>query len=265
MDYQTIIYDKGEGISRITLNRPDVLNSFTMTMHREFHSVLSDAEDDPEVRVVVITGAGRAFSAGADLKEILGSEGTLPGTLDMEPKARAGFHRNIAKIVGIPKPVIASVNGVAAGGGCGVALACDLRIASEKACFIQAFVRVGLSLDSGTSYFLPRLIGLTKATEIAFTGDTITATDAERLGLVNRVVPMEELETTTDELAQRFVDAPTKAIGFIKQSLKLGANASLEEILDFEAKAVGSVEKTEDACEGIKAFLEKRTPNFKGR
>jgi len=122
MDYQNIIYDKGGGIARVTLNRPDVLNSFTMTMHREFYSALSDAEDDPEVRVVVITGAGRAFSAGADLKEILGSEGALPGTLDLEPKAREGFHRNIAKIVGIPKPVIASVNGVAAGGGCGVAL-----------------------------------------------------------------------------------------------------------------------------------------------
>src|SRR5437762_1272431 len=260
MDYETILYDLTEGVLTITLNRPEVLNAFNGKMGSELLDALKKAERDLAVRCVVLTGAGRAFSSGEDLKAR-----QAEGITGFGATLRDRYNPIVLKMRNMEKPVIGAINGVAAGAGCSLALACDLRIASDKASFMEVFVRVGLVPDSGSSFFLPRLVGLGKALEMAFTGDPVNADEAFRIGLVNRVVPAEELESATRELALRLAKGPTKAIGLAKRAMNRALSMDLVEILEYEVHAQETAGGTEDHKEGLAAFLEKRTPDYQGK
>lgn len=260
MDYESILYTVEEGTLTITLNRPDVLNAFNSKMGSELLDALKKAERDASVRAIVLTGAGRAFSAGEDLKAR-----QAEGITEFGSTLRDRYNPIVLKLRSIEKPILASVNGVAAGAGCSLALACDMRIASEKASFLEAFVRVGLVLDSGASFFLPRLVGMGKAAEMAFLGDTIKADEALVLGLVNRVVPHDDLESATKELAARLAVSPTKAIGLMKRAMNRALTAELVDVLEYEVYAQEAAGNTDDHKEGMSAFLEKRQPKFTGK
>jgi len=262
--YQTIQYEKSDGIATLTLNRPDVLNAFNEKMGQELQDALRNAERDEEIHCVVITGNGRAFSAGEDIQE-------LRGQYERGENPRLGerllhkYNPIIRRIRRMEKPVIAAVNGVAAGAGAGIAYSCDLRIASDAARFLQAFVKIGLAPDSGTSFFLPRLVGFAKALDLALTGDELSSKDAERLGLVSKVVPGEQLMTATRELALKLAKGPSKAIGLTKRALNKSVSSDLETVLEYESYLQEIAGATEDHVEAVKAFLEKRKPVFKGR
>ena len=260
MDYETILYNVDEGVLTITLSRPDVLNAFNRKMTDELQDAFKKAERDPAVRCIVLTGAGRAFSSGEDLKSR-----SAEGDSDFGATLRQRYNPLVSKMRNIEKPVLGSINGVAAGAGCSIALACDLRIASEKARFMEVFVRVGLVPDSGSSFLLPRLVGLGKALEMAFLGDEMGAEEALRTGLVNRVVPAEELESATRELALRLAKSPTKAIGLAKRAINRALTMDLDQALDYEVYGQETAGASDDYKEGIAAFLEKRAPNFTGR
>ena len=260
MEYETILYNVDEGVLTITLNRPDVLNAFNRKMTDELQDAFKKAERDPAVRCIVLTGAGRAFSSGEDLKSR-----SAEGDSDFGSTLRQRYNPLVSKMRNIEKPVLGSINGVAAGAGCSIALACDLRIASEKARFMEVFVRVGLVPDSGSSFLLPRLVGLGKALEMAFLGDEMGAEEALRTGLVNRVVPAEELESATRELALRLAKSPTKAIGLAKRAINRALTMDLDQVLDYEVYGQETAGASDDHKEGIAAFLEKRAPNFTGR
>ncbi len=256
MEYQTLLYHTEGGVATITLNRPDKLNSFTTTMHKEFQTVLRQVERDHAVRVAVITGSGRAFCAGQDLQD-------MP-TLPLGDFVRRNYNAWILQIRNLEKPVIAAVNGVAAGAGCSLALACDLVIMSQKASLLQAFVKVGLVPDSGASYFLPRLIGYHKAMELALFGDKVSAEQALSMGLCNRVVPEAELADVVSQWAGRLAKGP-RSMGWIKRQVSRGLEQGLGEVLELEAFNQESAASTADASEAISAFLEKREPTFTGR
>ncbi|HYG60790.1 MAG TPA: enoyl-CoA hydratase-related protein [Symbiobacteriaceae bacterium] len=256
MSYEALLYEVATGVGRITLNRPDKLNSFNDALHKEFLDVLKKAERDDAVRCVVITGAGRGFCAGQDLQAL--------GTRPVADIVREYYNTWITKIRTMEKPVLAAVNGVAAGAGCSLALACDLVIMSEKASFVQAFVKVGLVPDSGASYFLPRLLGYHKAMELALFGDKVAAEDALRLGLCNRVVAEAEFAHTVGEWAGRLARGP-RSMGWIKRQFTRGLEQGLAEVLELEAYDQAAAAATADAREAIAAFLEKREPNFTGR
>ena len=260
MDYETILCNIDQGVLTITLNRPDVLNAFNRKMTDELQDAFKKVERDPAVRCIVLTGAGRAFSSGEDLKSR-----AAEGDSDFGSTLRQRYNPLVSKMRNIEKPVLGSINGVAAGAGCSIALACDLRIASEKARFMEVFVRVGLVPDSGSSFLLPRLVGLGRALEMAFLGDEMGADEALRAGLVNRVVPAEELESATRELALRLAKSPTKAIGLAKRAINRALTMDLDQALDYEVYGQETAGASDDHREGIAAFLEKRAPNFTGR
>lgn len=262
MEYETILYTLDEGVLTITLNRPDVLNAFNRKMTDEIQDALKKAERDTSVRCVVFAGAGRAFSSGEDLKSRMAETGGESGGFSSTLRER--YNPIVLKMRNIEKPVLGSINGVAAGAGCSLALACDMRIASEKARFIEVFVRVGLVPDSGSSFFLPRLVGLGKALEMAFLGDEVGAEEALRLGLVNRVVPQDELESATRKLALRLAQGPTKAIGLAKRAMNRALSMDLEQLLEYEVYAQETAGASADHKEGIAAFLEKRQARFTG-
>lgn len=257
--YETIQYSLEEGVGTIVLNRPERLNAFTRTMHKELKDVFTRAERDPEVRALMITGAGRAFCAGQDLTEAGGG-----GGLSVTEKLRETYNVMIMKLRSMEKPVLAAVNGVAAGAGCSLALACDLILMSEKATFIQAFTKIGLVPDSGASYFLPRAVGYYKAMEMALFGDRVTAQEALAMGLCNRVLSEEELMPTAREWARRLARGP-RAMGWTKRLIARGLERSLPEILEMEALLQAAAGSSEDAKEGIAAFIEKREARFTGR
>src|SRR5436190_2033581 len=259
MPYETILTTQDEGVLTITLNRPDTLNAFNSVMGAELLDALKRAERDPQARCIVITGAGRAFSSGEDLKAR-----QAEGITDFGSTLRDRYNPIILRIRNMDKPVLGSINGVAAGAGCSLALACDLRIASEKARFLEVFIRVGLVPNSGSSFFLPRLVGLGKALEMAFLGDEVSAEEALRLGLVNRVVSADDLESATRELALRLAKGPTKAIGLAKRAINRALTMDLEQLLDYEVFSQETAGATADYKEGLAAFLEKRTPNYTG-
>jgi 2-(1,2-epoxy-1,2-dihydrophenyl)acetyl-CoA isomerase len=227
-------------------------------------NALRDAERDAEVGSVVITGAGRAFCAGQDLqsRRAIFERGEVP---HLGAGLRERYKPMILRIRTMEKPVIAAVNGVAAGAGCGLALACDMRTAAEGAALIQSFARVGLALDSGSSFFLPRLVGMGRAFEIAMTGEPVPAVEAERIGLVNHVYSAEELLPRTLELASRLARGATRALGLIKRDLNRALSVDLEMALDYESYQQETAGQTEDFREGVMAFVEKRTPEFKGK
>lgn len=256
MAFETILYEVKAGVATITLNRPEKLNSLTERMLVELDQALRLAEKDSAVRCLVITGAGRAFCAGQDLQAFSESP-----THDM---VRRYYNPLILRIRSLEKPVLAAVNGVAAGAGCSLALACDLVLLSEKASLMQAFVKVGLVPDSGASYHLPRLIGYHRAMEMALFGDKVSAEQALELGLCNRVVPEAEFAAAVSDWAARLAAGP-RAMGLAKRLIASGLDRSLEEMLEAEASGQEVAWDTADAREAMAAFLEKRPPNFTGR
>jgi 2-(1,2-epoxy-1,2-dihydrophenyl)acetyl-CoA isomerase len=241
----------------ITLNRPDVLNAFNSAMHRGSAAALRDARDGG-VRAVVITGAGRGFCVGQDLTEFREAAG------DIAARLRDNYHPNIRAIRALEKPVIAVVNGAAAGAGMSLACACDLRIAADSATFVPAFINIGLIPDSGGSYFVTRILGPARAFEWLASGKRLTAAEAHAWGLVSEVVESDALPARAADLAAQLADLPTRGVGMTKRLLDHAVNASLEEQLEREAQLQAAATKTEDFKEGVAAFLEKRPPRFRG-
>jgi 2-(1,2-epoxy-1,2-dihydrophenyl)acetyl-CoA isomerase len=262
--YETICYEKSEGVVTVSLNRPDVLNAVNEKMGEELLDALRAADQDEEVRCVILTGRGRAFCAGEDI-QALRSDYERGQNPRLGERLLHKYNPIIRQIRQMEKPVIAAVNGVAAGAGAGIAYACDIRIASEPAKFLQAFIRVGLVPDSGTSFFLPRLVGFAKALELSLTGEELSARDAERFGLVCKVVPQEDLAKTSRELALRFARGPTLGIGLTKRALNKSISTDLEGVLQYESHLQELAGATSDHVEAVKAFFERRKPIFKGR
>ncbi len=260
--YEHILVTEAEGIVTITLNRPDKLNAFIGHMRRDLAEALEHAGSDRSVRVVIITGAGRAFCAGGDVAFMA----ELMDRRDVDEFSRilGAGRRVITAIRQMTKPVIASINGPASGAGCNLAFACDLRIASNNATFSQSFAKVGLHPDWGGTYFLPRLVTPNKACEMFFLGESIDAAEAARLGIVNQVVAPEELENVTLQLAQRLRAAPPIALAAAKHAVYMSQGAELEEMLRYETEAQLRCFESEDGHEGVRAFLEKREPRFTG-
>ncbi|ARF67339.1 2-(1,2-epoxy-1,2-dihydrophenyl)acetyl-CoA isomerase [Paenibacillus larvae subsp. pulvifaciens] len=261
--YETILYEISGSVAQLTMNRPDKYNAFTGQMLEEMSSALKKAARDEEVRCILLTGAGKAFNAGQDLGDVLGAD-TQETASSHGEVLRKRYNPLIMQICNMEKPVIAVINGAAAGAGMSIALACDLRIMSEKAYFVNAFVSIGLVPDSGGCYFLPRLVGLGKAMELAITGERISAEEAYRIGLANRVCSAEQFSAEAGQLAAKLAQMPTRAIGLIKRTMHKGLDMSLAQVLEYEAYAQEIAGNTEDHREGIQAFLEKRLPLFKG-
>lgn len=251
--------DSADGVATLTLDRPDALNSLTVPLKEELARAFRSLGHDRAVRAVVLTGAGRAFCAGQDLRERL-----EPDAAPLAAEVRERYTPIILAMRRLEKPIVGAVNGVAAGAGASLAFACDIRIAAESASFILAFGRVGLVPDSGASWFLPRLVGASRAAELALTTDPLSAADAERIGLVSRVVPGERLLDEAQDLARRLAAGAPVAIGLTKRALNHAVDASLEEQLEYEAVLQGIAGATADHAEGIAAFVEKRTPRFRG-
>jgi 2-(1,2-epoxy-1,2-dihydrophenyl)acetyl-CoA isomerase len=241
----------------ITLNRPDVLNAFNTEMHRALGAALRDARD-PAVRAVVLTGAGRGFCVGQDLTEFREAPG------DIGSRLRENYHPNVRAIRALEKPVIAAVNGVAAGAGVSIACACDVRIAADSASFIPAFINIGLIPDSGGSYFVTGILGRARAFEWLASGRKLTAAEAQAWGLVSEVVDAERLAARVSELAAELASLPTRGVGMTKRLLDHAVEASLEDQLEREAQLQAAATQTEDFREGVAAFLEKRPPRFTG-
>lgn len=262
MSYEHILISESEGIVTITLNRPEKLNAFVGHMRRDLAEALEHAGSERSVRVVIITGAGRAFCAGGDI----GFMAELMQRRDAEEFARilGAGRRVILAIRQMTKPVIAAINGPASGAGCNLAFACDLRIAANIATFSQSFAKVGLHPDWGGTYFLPRFVTPNKACELFFLGESIDAAEAERLGIVNRVVAPEQLEAATMQLAERLRAAPPIALAAAKHAVYMSEGADLEEMLRYETEAQLRCFDSDDGHEGVRAFLERREPRFTG-
>ncbi|WP_299519655.1 enoyl-CoA hydratase-related protein [Winogradskyella sp.] len=248
-------------IAYITLNRPKVFNSFNREMALSLQSVFDDCETNDDVRAIVLTGNGKAFCAGQDLKEVTTPE-LNPG---FKKILEEHYNPIIKRIRSIKKPVVAAVNGVAAGAGANIALACDIVVAHEKVSFIQAFSLIGLVPDSAGTFFLPRLIGFQKAQALAMLGDKMSAEEAERIGMIYRVISLEQFNNEVEKLAVKLANMPTKALGMIKELFNKSMTNTLEEQLDMESKYQIEAAQSEDYKEGVAAFIEKRKPNFKGK
>lgn len=270
-----LIYEKRGYIATITLNRPEKLNAFSVNMIRSWVQALKDAQADDTVRVIVLTGAGRAFCAGGDVKAMESGAGFFPES-DFPPAGRNNayhkkrslwelIHQVPLTLQDVDKPVIAAVNGDAIGAGCDMALMCDLRLAAEEARFSEGYVKLGLVPGDGGAYFLPRLVGLPKALELLWTGDMISAQEACQIGLVNRVVPREKLIEETYRLAGRIADGPPLAVRMIKRAVYQGLKTDLRTSLDLISSHMSIITETADHQEGVGALLERRKPDFKGR
>jgi 2-(1,2-epoxy-1,2-dihydrophenyl)acetyl-CoA isomerase len=248
------------GVCRITLNRPSVFNSFNKTMAMQLQDVLDDCAVNPEIRAVLITGEGKAFCAGQDLAEAIDPEGP-----ELKSIVRDHYNPIIIKIRELEKPVIAAVNGVAAGAGANIALACDIVVAKKTASFIQAFSKIGLIPDSGGTYFLPRLVGMQKAMALMMTGDKVSADEAERMNMIYKVFEEETFEDEAMKLAENLATMPTRGLGLTKKAVNLGLFNSLEDQLDLEENLQTEAGETDDFTEGVNAFIQKRPAVFKGR
>ncbi len=264
MTYKCLLYEAKDGIATLTLNRPERLNALGDTLREDLFDALTRASADPEVRVMVLTGAGKGFCAGGDVKAMDEARAAARERPLIERIAPAR-DRTLSAMRDAPQPIIAAVNGAAAGAGMNLALACDIRIASSAAKFTQAFVKRGLHPDWGGTYFLPRVVGMAKACEMIFTGDLLDAAEALRLGLVSQVVPPEDLLPVAYDLARRIAAGPPVAIRLAKRSLYANADLDLRGALQLETMAQNICFETEDATEGIRAFVEKRPPVFRGR
>ena len=260
MSYQTILFEAADGIARITLNRPDKLNAFTAEMHAELRDALGKVEAG-DTRVLLLTGVGRGFCAGQDLSQRKGGT-TAP---DLGETLDTLYNPLIRRLRALEMPVIGAVNGVAAGAGMSLALACDITLAARSASFLQAFAKIGLLPDSGSTYFLPRLAGDARARALALLAEKITAEQAAAWGLIWKVVDDARLMEEAEALARHLASQPTKALGFIKRALDAAAGNTLDAQLDLERDLQREAGRTEDYREGVAAFLEKRAPIFKGR
>ena len=255
-----IQFEKIGAIGKITLNRPDKYNAFIRDMALELQKILDECNSDKTIRCIFISGSGKAFCAGQDLKEAIDLNGPT-----IEEIVRQHYNPVIKKIRDIEKPIIAAVNGVAAGAGANLALSCDIVVAAKSASFIQAFSKIGLIPDSGGTYFLPRLIGIQKAAALMMTGEAVSAEKAETLGMIYAVYEDSEFETSAMKLADSISSMPTKGLGYTKKLLSQTFNNSLEEQLSLEAETQALSASSKDHQEGIKAFMEKRTPQFTGK
>src|SRR5688500_8154781 len=259
MAYETIEFGVDTGIARLTLNRPDRLNSFTVEMHEEVADALADVGD---ARVLVLSGAGRGFCAGQDL----GDRAVAPGqAVDLGESVERRYNPLVRRLTSLPMPVIARVNGVAAGAGANVALACDVVIAAKSAKFIQSFANIGLIPDSGGTWVLPRLVGQARALGLALTAEPLPAERAAEWGLIWKAVDDDKLDEEVDTLAARFAEAPTKGLGRIRKMIRESWGHSLNEELDLQRDAMRELGFGEDYREGVAAFMEKRKPNFTGK
>ena len=260
---QPVLVQDHQAVRTITLNRPEVLNACNADMLVALSKAAKEAERDRSVRCVVLTGAGRAFCSGQDLAEVADRyKSTEP--IQLGGRLRELYNPIVLRLRTMEKPVIASVNGVAAGAGCSLALACDLRIAAESASFIEAFINVGLVPDCGSTFTLPRLVGVARALELTWTGRRVKADEAQRIGLVNQVAPDDQLVEQTATLAAKLASLPPRAIGLTKRAMNASWNASLDAQLDYEAMLQTTAGQSHDHREGVAAFLEKRPPNFTG-
>lgn len=259
VEFESLRFEVDDGVATITLDRPDALNALTIPLKRELFEALGWVSREASVRAVIVTGAGRAFCAGQDLRERL-----APGAVPLEEELRARYNPIIRAIRDLDRPVIAAVNGVAAGAGASLAFACDLRLAAEDASFVLAFGRLGLVPDSGATWFLPRLVGPAKAAELALLNEPLSASDAERFGLVARVVPGERLADEARATARILAGLAPLAVALTKRALGRAADASLEETLEYEAQLQGIAGRSADHAEGLAAFVEKRPPRFTG-
>jgi len=259
MSYETILFEIKEGVATITLNRAEVFNAFNEQQSFDVIDAIKKCDKDKSVRVVVITGAGKAFCSGQDLKSIAGAQNR-----SLSDSLYKRYNPMIRAIRNLAVPVICKLNGVAAGAGCSLALACDFIVASENATLIEVFVNVGLVLDSGSSYFLPRLVGSNRAFEMSTMGTKVSATQAYEWGMVNRVVKHDELDLETEKIVNYYVKAPTKAIGMMKKMLNKSFNSDLDTMLEYEAFCQEIAGRSNDYKEGVNAFIEKRKPEFRG-
>jgi 2-(1,2-epoxy-1,2-dihydrophenyl)acetyl-CoA isomerase len=255
----TVLREQAGGVLTITLNRPDALNAFTVEMKEALLAALKDAARDRATRVVLLTGAGRAFSAGQDLKER-----QAPGVADLGTELRTRYNPIILAMRRLEKPIVGAINGVAAGAGISIALACDVVIAAQSARFIEAFGKVGLVPDTGSSWFLPRLVGYARAAEMMLTADPVDATTAERIGLINRAVPDDQLMAEATAIATRLAAGAPLAMGLAKRALNRALESTLEEALEYEAQLQSVAGRSADHREGVAAFVEKRKPDFRG-
>src|SRR6266699_4645718 len=262
-DFQHLLVSEDNGVLTITMNRPEVINAFNDTMLEELSEAIEAAAQNHSVRCVVITGAGRGFGSGQDLNVLAAVRSTTETGKVSEHLQK--YHRVINTIRNMPKPVIAAVHGVAAGISCNLALACDMRIAADDARFIEAFARIGLVPDGGGGYFLPRLVGFGKALELAMLADEVSGPEAERIGLVNKCVPLTEFESATKTFAQRLAHGPTHTYGLIKELMNKSLESDLLSSLRLEGALQEMAFETEDHKNAIMAFLQKRKPEYKGR
>jgi 2-(1,2-epoxy-1,2-dihydrophenyl)acetyl-CoA isomerase len=258
--YKFLLYNQHDGIATISLNRPDVYNALNDEITYELQDALKTVAKDEHVRVVVLTGEGKAFCSGQDLKAVSGEQ---------KRSFMDSLHKRYNPIVklmrNLPKPIVCRLNGVAAGAGCSLALACDIIVATEEASLIEVFINIGLVPDSGSSYFLPRLVGAARAFELCSMGTKVKAKEALEMGLINKVVSASDLDTTVKQYTSYYATAPTKSIGLIKKMLNKSATASLDEMLDYEAYTQEIAGSSQDYKEGVTAFLEKRKPSFVGK
>ncbi|MFZ2905291.1 MAG: enoyl-CoA hydratase-related protein [Cyclobacteriaceae bacterium] len=258
--HQFLKYRVEQGVATITLNRPDVYNALNDEITYELQDALKAASKDESVRVLVLTGEGKAFCSGQDLKAASG---------DQKRSFLQSLHKRYNPIINamrsLPKPIVCRLNGVAAGAGCSLALACDIIVAAEEATLIEVFINIGLVPDSGSSYFLPRLVGMAKAFELCSMGTRVKAAEAVAMGLINQSVPADRLDSTVKSYTDYFAKAPTRSIGLIKKMLNKSTTSTLEEMLEYEAYCQEIAGRSHDYKEGVTAFLEKRRPEFLGK
>ncbi|MCB0738123.1 MAG: enoyl-CoA hydratase/isomerase family protein [Bacteroidetes bacterium] len=258
-EFNAIKYHVANGVATISLNRPDRFNAFNNEQSFELQDALKLVKRDNDVRVVVLTGEGKAFCSGQDLKDIAGSKNR-----SLSDSLYKRYNPIIKAMRDLPKPIIGRINGVAAGAGCSLALACDFVVAAENASFIEVFINVGLVLDSGSSYFLPRLVGSNRAFELATMGNKVSANQALEWGMINRVAFVDELDAEVEKVVNYYKSAPTKAIGLMKRMLNKSFHSDLDEMLQYEAYCQEIAGNSQDYKEGVAAFNEKRKPEFKG-
>jgi 2-(1,2-epoxy-1,2-dihydrophenyl)acetyl-CoA isomerase len=259
-DYKFLKYHVQDGAATIALNRPDVYNALNDEITFELQNAWKVVAKDDNIRVVILTGEGKAFCSGQDLKDSAGRENR-----SFKESLEKRYNPIIRAMRNLSKPIICRLNGVAAGAGCSLALACDIIVAAEQATLIEVFVNIGLVPDSGSTYFLPRLVGMAKAFELCSMGSRVEAREALAMGLINKVVSIDQLDKAVGEYATHFAHAPTKSVGLIKRMLNKSTTASLDDMLEYEAYCQEIAGASSDYKEGVQAFLEKRKPDFKGK
>ena len=257
-----ILVSRDAGVLSVTLNRPDKLNAFNPEMHKLLREALEEARDEPDVRAVLLTGSGRGFCAGQDLSERTRSAAAAP--IDLSVSLGSDYNPLVRRLRALPKPIVCAVNGVAAGAGANIALACDIVLAARSASFVQSFSKLGLVPDSGGTYFLPRLVGSARAMGLALLAERLSAEEAERWGLIWKAVDDERLVEEATGIARTLAAGPTKGYGLIKKALQASAGNSLDAQLDLERDLQREAGLSEDYREGVAAFMQKRKPGYKG-